>query len=75
MWLALLWLYCRLAAAAPIQPLVWEFPNAAGADIKREKKESTFIRKDLSFKMTSYPEGKKISETYVSLRKKNEDAN
>ena len=27
----LLWLWCRLAAAAPIQPLAWEPPYAAGA--------------------------------------------
>ena len=27
---ALLWLWCRLAAAAPIQPVAWEFPYASG---------------------------------------------
>ena len=26
----LLWLWCRLAAAAPIQPLAWEPPYASG---------------------------------------------
>ena len=26
--LALLWLWCRLAAVAPIQPLAWELSNA-----------------------------------------------
>ena len=36
--LALLWLWCRLAAAALIQPLVWELPYAAGVALKRKKK-------------------------------------
>ena len=27
----LLWLWCRPAAAAPIWPLAWELPYAAGA--------------------------------------------
>ena len=35
----LLWLWCRLAAAAPIGPLVWELPCAAGAALKRLKKK------------------------------------
>ena len=30
---ALLWLWCRTAAATPIQPLAWELPNAVGATI------------------------------------------
>ena len=34
------WLWCRLAAAAPVQPLVWELPFATGAALKRLKKEN-----------------------------------
>jgi len=37
--LALLWLWCRLAAAALIRPLAWEFPYAVGAALKRHKKK------------------------------------
>ena len=37
--LALLWLCCRLAAAALIQPLAQELPYVAGAALKRKKKE------------------------------------
>ena len=37
--LALLWLWCRLAAIAPIQPLGWEFPYAAGAALKKKRLE------------------------------------
>ena len=32
--LALLWLWCRLAAAALIQPLAQELPHAAGMALK-----------------------------------------
>ena len=34
---ALLWLWCRLTAAAPIQPLAWELPYAAGTALKDKK--------------------------------------
>ena len=37
--LVLLWLWCRLAAAAPIQPLAWEPPYAVGVAIKSKKKK------------------------------------
>ena len=35
--LALLWLWHRPAAAAPIGPLAWEPPYAVGAALKRQK--------------------------------------
>ena len=35
--LALLWLWSKPAATAPIRPLVWEPPYAAGAALKRQK--------------------------------------
>ena len=35
----LLWLWRRPAAAVPIQPLTWELPYAAGADLKSKKKK------------------------------------
>jgi len=35
--LALLWLWCRPAAVAPIRPLGWEPPYPAEAVIKSEK--------------------------------------
>ena len=37
--LALLWLWCRLAATAPMGPLPWEPPYAMGAALERQKKE------------------------------------
>ena len=33
----LLWLWCRPAATAPIQPIAWEPPYAAGAALKDKK--------------------------------------
>ena len=37
--LALLWLWHRPAAAAPIGPLAWELPYAADAALKRKQKQ------------------------------------
>ena len=36
---ALLWLWCRPAAIAPIRPLPWEPPGAALEKTKRQKKK------------------------------------
>ena len=45
----LLWLWRRLVATAPIRPLAWEPPDAAGAAQrnrkKRQKKERMIITK------------------------------
>ena len=40
----LLWLWCR-PAVAPIRPLAWELPHAAGAALNRQKKERKKERK------------------------------
>ena len=37
--LALLWLWCRLAAATLIRALAWEPPCAVSAALKRQKKK------------------------------------
>ena len=37
--LALLWLWYRLVAIAPIQPLTWELPYATGVALKKRKRE------------------------------------
>ena len=37
--LALLWLWCRPAAVAPIGPLAWEPPYATGAALKTHTKK------------------------------------
>ena len=33
----LLWLWCRLTATGPIQPLAWDPPYAAGTALKKSK--------------------------------------
>ena len=40
---ALLWLWRRLAAAAPIRPLAWEPPYAVGAALEKTKKKAHII--------------------------------
>ena len=42
--LALLWLWCRPAAVAPIRSLAWELPYAAGAALKSKKKRKETLR-------------------------------
>ena len=37
--LALQWLCCRPATAAPIRPLAWELPCAAGVALQSKKKK------------------------------------
>ena len=37
--LALLWLWCRLVATAPIRRLAWESPCAVGVALKGQKKK------------------------------------
>ena len=39
--LALLWLWCKLAATAPIRPLAWELPYATGVAVKSKKKKKS----------------------------------
>ena len=36
----LLWLWCRPAATAPIRPLAWEPPCAAGAALEEAKRQN-----------------------------------
>ena len=56
---ALLWLRCRLAAAAPVQPLAWEPPYATGATqeiAKRPKKK----------KKNTFPPNPTIHQVYIT---------
>ena len=42
----LLWLWCRPAAVAPIRPLAWEPPYAAGVALKIKKFKKKFKKLD-----------------------------
>ena len=44
--LALLWLQCKMAAVAPVQPLAWEPPYAVGVALKSKKKKIFNILKN-----------------------------
>ena len=37
--MAWLWLWCRPVATAPIRPLVWEPPYAAGAALEKTERQ------------------------------------
>ena len=54
---ALLWLWHRLTAVAPIQPLAWELAYVTGATLKRKKRKE---RKEGS-------EGKIIDEQKLTI--------
>ena len=41
---ALLWLWCRLEATAPNEPLAWELPYAEGAALKRQKEDIMYMK-------------------------------
>ena len=43
--LVLLWLWCRLAAVAPIRPLAWEPPYAERVALKRQKTKDKKTKK------------------------------
>ena len=53
---ALLWLWCRPAAVAPIRPLAWEPPYATGAALKNQKKGAFFLNAHCSV-IIPMPEG------------------
>ena len=40
----MLWLWCRPAAIALIQPLAWELPYAADATVKTKKRKKVMVR-------------------------------
>ena len=49
----LLWLRCRPAAVAPIQPLAQELPHAMGMALKKKKKQSKPKKVPLSNKVVA----------------------
>ena len=57
----LLWLWCRLAAAAPIRPLAWELPWAEGAGLKKKSE------KIKNKKIVELPKKKKKSASHVLI--------
>ena len=53
---ALLWLWCRPAAVAPIPPLAWESPYAMEAALEKAKRQKKKKRKEKApFILLIYP--------------------
>ena len=50
----LLWLWLRPGATAPIRPLAWEPPYAAGAALKRQNGKLKKIKK-IELQLPAYP--------------------
>ena len=74
----LLQLWCRPAAAAPIQPLAWELPYAAYVAVKRPKRKknmptTSFLQKSLILKQfpcfyNTIVKGKSFSSKHKGIR-------
>ena len=62
--LALLWLWSRTAATAPIRLLAWEPPYAVGAALKRQKKTKKKKRKKEMEEETQFQFGGYLQATY-----------
>ena len=44
---AMLWLWCTLAATAPIRPLAWQPPHAVGAALEKAKRQKRKGKKEV----------------------------
>ena len=55
--LGLLWLFCRQAAVAPIQPLAWEFPYAWGLQDRGEEGKEEEKRKEIRLRYKEQTSG------------------
>ena len=60
--LVLLWLWCQLAATAPIWPLAWELPICYGCGPKKPKKQ--LWKPDLFFRRVNLGVGGSVWVTY-----------
>ena len=62
---ALLWLWYRTVAVAPIQSLVWELPYAGGAALKSRKKKKKLHKREVSYNVPHrLPEGRIFQTPY-----------
>jgi len=57
---ALLWLWCRLVATAPIRPLAWEPPYAAGAALEKAKRQKKKIVRTSMCNLIRSGHGKRV---------------
>ena len=64
---AVLWLWCRLTATAPIQPLAWEPPYASGAAEEWQKDKKKKKKKKMNSRVHMLGNQKKFVEI-IGLR-------
>ena len=63
--MALLWLWCSVEAAAPIQPLAWELPYATSVALKKKKEKE---RKKWPHTLIGYCVGSyRLLSPYISI--------
>jgi len=72
--LALLWLWCRPVALAPVQPLAWEPPYTMGVALKSKNKQTNKTKKQI-YQSTKFKENKiafplSILKTALNYKKK-----
>ena len=63
---ALLWLWCRPVATAPIRPLAWEPPYAAGKRLEKRQKDKKKRKKAENSRMMYVDISKMLSEVVVT---------
>jgi len=56
----LLWLWCRPAAEAPMQPLAWELPYAMGVALKKKKKKKAKKKREEKNPSIFFSEGRSV---------------
>ena len=69
---ALLWLWCRLVATAPIRPLAWEPPYAEGAALEKAQRQKKLkIKKKFNERERHYlrKEKRAREEVFAKWRK------
>ena len=60
----MLWLWCRLAAAALIQPLTWERPCAASGVLKSKTKQNKTKKIKSDYQLNPQPANTISSEAH-----------
>ena len=65
--LALLWLWCRPAAAALIRPLAWEPPYAAGAALKSKTNKKPLRQHETLYNKHNHHKNQTTHDNHLSL--------
>ena len=69
-----LWLWCRPAATAAVQPLDGEVPYAAAMALKRQKKKKLFLKRKFIV-INTYIKEKSIKHSNLQLQEEKQTEN